>query len=76
MELLFSDEDVWSAALSIGSKGLHILIRRLDPTKNFLETVFLGVAMELLLDDEDFWSVELEYRLKRATHFDPTVGSH
>jgi hypothetical protein len=75
MELLFSDEDVWSAALSIGSKGLHILIRRLDPTKNFLETVFLGVAMELLLDDEDFWSVELEYRLKRATIFDPTVGS-
>jgi hypothetical protein len=60
MELLFSDEDVWSAALSIGSKGLHILIRRLDPTKNFPETVFLGVAMEWLLGDRDVWSPVLE----------------
>jgi hypothetical protein len=75
MKSLFSDEDVWSAALSIGLKGLHILIRRLDPTKIFPKTVFLGVAMELQLDDEDVWSVELEYRLKRATTFDPTVGS-
>jgi hypothetical protein len=31
--------------------------------------------MEWLLDDEDVWSVELEYRLKRAIAFDPTVGS-
>jgi hypothetical protein len=31
--------------------------------------------MEWLFDDEDVWSVELEYRLKRAIAFDPTVGS-
>jgi hypothetical protein len=31
--------------------------------------------MELLLGDEDVWSVELEYRLKSAITFDPTVGS-
>jgi hypothetical protein len=33
------------------------------------------VAMERLLGDEDVWFVELEYRLKRAITFDPTVGS-
>jgi len=31
--------------------------------------------MECLLGDEDVWSVELEYRVKRAISFDPTVGS-
>jgi hypothetical protein len=35
----------------------------------------LGVAMEWLLGDEDVWSVELEYHLKMAITFDPTVGS-
>jgi hypothetical protein len=41
----------------------------------FPQAVFVGVAMEWLLDDEDVWSIELEYRLKRAIAFDPTVGS-
>jgi hypothetical protein len=41
----------------------------------FLEAVFIGVPMEWLLGDEDVWSVELEYRLKRAITFGPTVGS-
>jgi len=49
------------------SKGPYILIRPLDPAKNFPEAVFLGVAMEWLLDDEDVWLVELEYRLKRLS---------
>jgi len=31
--------------------------------------------MEWLLGDEDVWSPGLEYRLKRAITFDPTVGS-
>jgi hypothetical protein len=31
--------------------------------------------MEWLLGDEDVWSVELQYRLKKAITFDPTVGS-
>jgi hypothetical protein len=31
--------------------------------------------MEWLQGDEDVWSLELEYRLKRARAFDPTVGS-
>jgi hypothetical protein len=31
--------------------------------------------MEWLLGDEDVWSIELEYRLKMAITFDPTVGS-
>jgi hypothetical protein len=31
--------------------------------------------MEWLLGDEDVWCVELEYQLKRAIPFDPTVGS-
>ena len=29
--------------------------------------------MECLLGDEDIWCVALEYRLKRAKPFDPTV---
>jgi hypothetical protein len=41
----------------------------------FQEAVFIGVPMEGLLGDEDVCSVELEYRLKRARTFDPTVGS-
>jgi len=40
----------------------------------FPEDVFRGVDMELLLGDEDVWSVELQYRVKRAINFDPTVG--
>jgi hypothetical protein len=43
--------------------------------KGFPEASFIGVAMEWLLRDEDVWSGELEYRLKRAITFDPTVGS-
>jgi hypothetical protein len=39
------------------------------------EAVFIGVAMEWLLIDKDVWSGELEYSLKRAFTFDPTVGS-
>jgi hypothetical protein len=31
--------------------------------------------MEWLLGDEDVWSGELDYPLKRATTFDPIVGS-
>ena len=33
------------------------------------------VDMEWLLGDEDVWSPVLEYRLKRAITFHPTVGS-
>ena len=62
--------------LSIGSKGPYILIRTLDRGLTFTDVVFLMVAVEWLLGDEDVWSVELEYRLKRAITFDPTVGSH
>jgi len=43
--------------------------------QGFTESIFIGVAMEWLLRDEDVWSVELEYRLKKAITFDPTVGS-
>jgi hypothetical protein len=43
--------------------------------QGFTEAIFIGVAMEWLLRDEDVWSVELEYRLKKAITFDPTVGS-
>ena len=35
----------------------------------------LGVVMEWLLGDEDVWSPVLEYQLKSAITFDPTVGS-
>ena len=35
----------------------------------------LGVVTEWLLGDEDVWSPVLEYRLKRAITFDPTIGS-
>jgi hypothetical protein len=31
--------------------------------------------MEWQLGDQDIWLVELEYRLKKAVTFDPTVGS-
>ena len=62
--------------LSIGSKEQYLFIRPLDRAQIFTEAVFLGEAMEWLLGDEDVWSVKLEYRLKRAITFDPTVGSH
>ena len=51
------------------------MIPMLDRSQKFPEAVFLSVAMEWLPDDEDVWCVELEYRLKRAIPFDPTVGS-
>ena len=60
---------------SIGSKVPYLLIRSLDRAQTFIEVVFLRAAMEWLLGHEDVWSVELEYRLKRAIPFDPTVGS-
>jgi len=34
---------------------------------------YVEVVMEWLQGDEDVWSVELEYRVKRAITFDPTV---
>jgi len=43
--------------------------------QGFLEAVFPGFDMEWILSDEDVWSLQLEYRLKRAITFDPTVGS-
>ena len=51
------------------------MIRPLDCAKIFPQAVFLRIAMEWLLGDEDVWSVELQYRLKRAIPFDPTIGS-
>jgi len=47
----------------------------LDRAKKFTYVVFLMVVVEWVLGDEDIWFVELEYRLKRAIPFDPTVGS-
>jgi len=55
--------------------GHTFLIRLLDRAQNFPEAVLFGVAIEWLLGDEDVWSPVLEYRLKRAISFDPTVGS-
>ena len=43
--------------------------------QRFPEAVFLGEDIEWLLGNEDVLSVELEYRLKRAIAFYPTVGS-
>ena len=51
------------------------MVRPLDRAQTFTEVVFLGVAMEWLLGDEDIWLLVVEYRLKRAITFDPTVGS-
>jgi hypothetical protein len=51
------------------------LVRPLDRAQTFTEVVFLGVAMEWLLGDEDIWLLVVEYQLKRAITFDPTVGS-
>ena len=51
------------------------MIRPLDRAQNFPEPVFLGLALEWLIGDEDGSSVELEYQLKWAITFDPTVGS-
>jgi hypothetical protein len=44
--------------------------------QGFPEAVFLRVTMEWLVGDEDVWSPILEYGLKSAITFDPTVGSH
>jgi hypothetical protein len=41
----------------------------------FPEVVFLGVTMESLQGDEEVWLARLEYHLKRAITFGPTVGS-
>ena len=41
----------------------------------FLEAVFLSVALDSLIDDEQVWSASLEYRVKSVITFDPTVGS-
>ena len=41
----------------------------------FLEAVFLRVALDSLLDDEDVSSASLEYRVKRVITINPTVGS-
>jgi hypothetical protein len=57
------------ANLTIGSKGLSLLIRPLDNAQIFPETVLLGVDMEWLLGDEVVWSPVLEYRLKWAMPF-------
>ena len=51
------------------------MIRPLDLIQNFIEVVFIGVAMEWLIGDQDVWSPVLEYRLKSAIIFYPTVGS-
>jgi hypothetical protein len=49
VESLFSEKDVWSLTLSIGSKGHNILSDcgiALKFLEEFLEDVFLGVDME------------------------------
>ena len=51
------------------------MIQPFDRAPTFTEAVFLRVAIEWLLGDNDVWSVVLEYRLKSAIPFDPTVGS-
>jgi len=51
------------------------LIPPLDRTKIFTDVVFLMVAVEWLLGDDDVLSVKLEFQLKMAIPFDPTVGS-
>jgi hypothetical protein len=51
------------------------LIRLSDHAQTFTEVVFLWVAMEWLLGVHDVWSIEVEYRLKKAITFDPTIGS-
>ena len=61
--------------LIIWSKESYLLIRPFDRAPTFTEAVFLRVAIEWLLGDNDVWSVVLEYRLKSAIPFDPTVGS-
>jgi hypothetical protein len=64
--------------LSIGSKEPSLLIRLLDRVQIFTGVsrgCFRWNAMEWVLEDEDVWSVELEYRLKRAITFYPTIGS-
>jgi hypothetical protein len=41
----------------------------------FLETIFLGVAMESELSDEVVWSARLQERVQKAITFDQTVVS-
>jgi hypothetical protein len=62
--------------LSIVLNGPELLIPPLDRAQIFPQEFFLVVAMEWLLCDEDVWSPVLEYRLKRAISFDPTIGLH
>jgi hypothetical protein len=62
----------------LAQKGIEFWYDRwiaLKFLQGFPESIFIGVAMEWLLRDEDVWSVKLEYRLKKAITFDPTVGS-
>jgi hypothetical protein len=61
--------------LSIGLKGPELVIPPLDRAQIFPQAVFLVVAKEWLLYAEDVWSPVLDYQLKRAITFDPTVGS-
>jgi hypothetical protein len=62
--------------LSFGSQGPQLFDATVGSRSiGFPEAVFPGVDMEWLLGDEDVWSVELEYRLKRAITFYPSVGS-
>jgi hypothetical protein len=42
--------------------------------QGFPEAVFCGVDMEWLLGYEDVCSVKLQYQLKRAITFNPTVA--
>jgi hypothetical protein len=80
--LIYGMANRWRARLVVqhwlsAQKGHNFLSDRWITRKflqGFLEVVFLGVAIEWLLDDEDVLSVKLEYGLKRAITFDPTVG--
>ena len=67
-----------SPAFSICSKEHNFGSDRwitLKILQGFPEAVLLGVAMEWQLGDEDVGSPVLEYRLKSAITFEPTVGS-
>jgi hypothetical protein len=70
---MMSGRQPWVSA----QKGHNILS---DPwiavkfLQGFLEAIFCGIYMEWLLGYEDVWSVELQYRLKMAITFDPTVA--
>jgi len=54
------------------------LIRSLDRIQIFIavsRACFHWGSYRMLLDNEAIWLVELEYRVKMALTFDPTVGS-